>query len=50
VGKLPASDFAPGGILTIKDPLNGELLILWRDRWLWGAVDDPSPHRQACRP
>jgi hypothetical protein len=47
VGKLPAADFGPGGILTIKDPLNGDLLIMWRDRWLWGAVDDASPHRQA---
>jgi hypothetical protein len=46
VGKAPAADLAPGGILTIKDPLNGELLIMWHDRWLWGAVDDASPHRQ----
>jgi hypothetical protein len=47
VGKLPGTDFGPQGTLTLKDPLNGEILIMWRDRWLWGAVDDPSPHRKA---
>jgi hypothetical protein len=29
-----------------QDPLNGEVLLSWRGRWLWGAVDDPSPQRQ----
>jgi hypothetical protein len=46
VGRLAGADVGPRGTLTIKDPLNGEMLIMWRDRWLWGAVDDPSPHRQ----
>jgi hypothetical protein len=47
IGKLPAAAVGPTGRLTVADPLNGELLVLWRDRWLWGAVDDPSPQRQA---
>jgi hypothetical protein len=47
IGKLPATELGPRGTPIVKDPLNGELLIMWRDRWLWGAIDDPSPHRQA---
>jgi hypothetical protein len=47
VGKLPGTEVGPRGTLTIKDPLNGEVALMWRDRWLWGAVDDPAPVRQA---
>ena len=47
VSKLPAAAIGPKGALTMKDPLNGEVSVMWRDRWLWGAVDDPSPRRQA---
>jgi hypothetical protein len=47
VGKLLAAEVGPEGAGTIKDPLNGEVSIAWRGRWLWGAVDDPSPRRQA---
>jgi hypothetical protein len=47
VGKLPKADVPDAGALTLKDPLNGEVTLAWRGRWLWGAVDDPSPARQA---
>jgi hypothetical protein len=47
VGKQPKADVGPRGSLTIKDPLNGQVSLMWRERWLWGAVDDPSPQRQA---
>jgi hypothetical protein len=46
VGKLPRTEVGPRGALTIKDPLNGEVSLMWRGRWLWGAVDDPAPLRQ----
>jgi hypothetical protein len=46
VAKLPKTDVAEAGNATLKDPLNGEVLLMWRGRWLWGAVDDPSPRRQ----
>ena len=44
--KLPKADVADAGSATLQDPLNGEVLLMWRGRWLWGAVDDPSPRRQ----
>jgi hypothetical protein len=47
VGKLPRTDLGSRGALTLEDPLNGEVSLLWRDRWLWGAVDDASPQRRA---
>jgi hypothetical protein len=47
VAKLPKADVGGEGTLTLKDPLNGEVLLAWRGRWLWGAVDDPSPRRKA---
>jgi hypothetical protein len=31
------------GTLTLKDPLNGMVILCWDGRWLWGAVDLPSP-------
>jgi hypothetical protein len=31
------------GGATLKDPLNGEVLLRWDGRWLWGAVDQPAP-------
>lgn len=47
VAKLPVVE-APGeGTVTLKDPLNGEVLLSWSGRWLWGAVDDPSSQRKA---
>ncbi len=46
VAKLPKAAVGGEGTLTIEDPLNGEVLLAWRGRWLWGAVDDPSPRRK----
>ena len=46
-GKLPKAEIPAEGALTLKDPLNGEVTMAWKGRWLWGAVDDPSPRRQA---
>lgn len=45
--KLAKADLAGEGSITLKDPLNGEVLLMWGGRWLWGAVDDPSPKRKA---
>jgi hypothetical protein len=50
VGKV--SDAGAGsagsqGTATVKDPLNGEVVLQWRGRWLWGAVDQPYAARQA---
>jgi hypothetical protein len=47
VAKLPKAEIPAEGALTLKDPLNGEVTMAWKGRWLWGAVDDPSPRRQA---
>ena len=33
------------GRLTVKDPLNGDVDLQWKGRWLWGAVDQASPQR-----
>ena len=35
------------GTATVKDPLNGEVVLQWKGRWLWGAVDQPCAARQA---
>lgn len=45
--KLPKTEVAAEGSVTLKDPLNGEVLLMWGGRFLWGAVDAPSPRRQA---
>jgi len=37
----------PQGAATVKDPLNGEVVLQWKGRWLWGAVDQPCAARQA---
>lgn len=44
-----AKDFkaAPEGSATLKDPLNGEVDVAWRGKWIWGAVDSPSPSRKS---
>ena len=47
VAKLPPAEVSGEGALPLKDPLNGEVLLMWRGRWLWGAVDDLSPERNA---
>ena len=47
VAKLPKAEIQGEGAITLKDPLNGEVLLMWSGRWLWGAVDDPSPQRKA---
>jgi hypothetical protein len=31
----------------VKDPLNGEVVLQWKGRWLWGAVDQPCAERKA---
>jgi hypothetical protein len=40
--KAPASETKSQGTITLKDALNGEVLLQWNGRWLWGAVDQPS--------
>jgi len=40
LAKAPATD-RPEGAATLNDPLNGEVRLRWRGRWLWGAVDAP---------
>jgi hypothetical protein len=35
------------GSATVKDPLNGEVALQWKGRWLWGAVDQSCAERQA---
>lgn len=43
-----ARDFkaAPEGSATLADPLNGEVGVAWRGKWIWGAVDSASPDRK----
>jgi hypothetical protein len=31
----------------VKDPLNGEVVLRWKGRWLWGAVDQSCAERQS---
>jgi hypothetical protein len=49
VGKSPdsAGEVGPAGSATVKDPLNGEVVLLWKGRWLWGAVDQACAERKA---
>jgi hypothetical protein len=49
VGKSDAGgdSVGPQGAATVKDPLNGEVVLQWKGRWLWGAVDQPCAARQA---
>ena len=49
VGKSPdsAGEVGPAGSATVKDPLNGEVVLQWKGRWLWGAVDQPCAERKA---
>jgi hypothetical protein len=49
VGKSPdsAGEAGPEGTATVKDPLNGEVVIQWKGRWLWGAVDQAPAERKA---
>jgi hypothetical protein len=47
VAKAPVTEIAGKGAVALKDPLNGEVSLAWSGRWLWGAVDAPSPARQA---
>jgi len=42
-----ANSVGPQGSATVKDPLNGEVVLQWKGRWLWGAVDQPCAERQA---
>jgi hypothetical protein len=48
VGKSPdsAGEAGPEGAATVKDPLNGEVVLQWKGSWLWGAVDQPSAERK----
>lgn len=49
VAKSPAvgGDSASAeGTATLKDPLNGEVMLQWKGRWLWGAVDQPGAECQ----
>jgi hypothetical protein len=49
VGKSPdsAGEVGPAGSATVKDPLNGEVVLQWKGRWLWGAVDQACAERKA---
>jgi hypothetical protein len=50
IGKSPspgADSVGIEGSATVQDPLNGEVVLQWRGRWLWGAVDQPCAARQA---
>jgi hypothetical protein len=47
LAKAPAAEIRAEGGETLKDPLNGEVTLQWSGRWLWGAVDNASPHRKA---
>jgi hypothetical protein len=49
VGKSPdpAGGAGPAGTATVKDPLNGEVVLQWKGRWLWGAVDQSCAERKA---
>jgi|GEM_PF-2882865 hypothetical protein len=42
-----ADAVGPQGSATVKDPLNGEVVLQWKGRWLWGAVDQSCAERQA---
>jgi hypothetical protein len=44
--KSPTTPTEKAGGATLKDPLNGEVLLRWNGRLLWGAVDQPSSNRQ----
>jgi hypothetical protein len=44
--KALAGPIEKTGKITLKDPLNGEVLLCWDGRWLWGAVDLPSRYDQ----
>jgi hypothetical protein len=48
-GKSPdsAGEVGPAGSATVKDPLNGEVVLQWKGRWLWGAVDQACAERKA---
>jgi len=43
LAKLPAAESKSEGTVVLKDPLNGEVVLQWSGRWLWGAVDQPLP-------
>jgi len=48
LAKVAGADaVGPQGSATVKDPLNGEVVLQWKGRWLWGAVDQPCAERRA---
>jgi hypothetical protein len=50
LAKATAAGADPVGLqgnATVKDPLNGEVVLQWNGRWLWGAVDQPCAERKA---
>jgi hypothetical protein len=46
LAKSGANAIGKTGTATLKDPLNGEVVLRWDGRWLWGAVDVPAPREQ----
>jgi len=42
-----ANPVGPQGSATVKDPLNGEVVLRWKGHWLWGAVDQSCAERQS---
>ena len=47
--KSPAAPIEKAGSAALKDPLNGEVMLRWDGRWLWGAVDQPTLRPQALQ-
>jgi hypothetical protein len=47
MAKQPATGVTASGNATLKDPYNGEVLLSWSGRWLWGAVDRPPADTKA---
>ena len=43
LANLPNLDAPDEGKATLKDPLNGQVTLVWKDHWLWGAVDGAAP-------
>jgi hypothetical protein len=43
LANLAKADVPDEGKATLKDPLNGQVALAWKDHWLWGAVDDAAP-------
>jgi hypothetical protein len=43
VGGAPGATPGAAGRATLSDPVNGRVILHWKGRWVWGAVDNPPP-------